>query len=80
MSGIVISERFSFLQNKKILITDKRNHIGGNCYDYYDKKTNILMNKYGINLFHTNDEKVLNILTSFVNGKKWVHKVLGFTH
>ena len=44
LSGIVIAERFASLQNKKILIIDKRNHIGGNCYDYYDEKTNILMN------------------------------------
>ena len=70
MSGIVIAERFSFLQNKKILITDKRNHIGGNCYDYYDKKTNILMNKYGINLFHTNDEKVFEYIYKFCKWKK----------
>ena len=60
LSGIVIAERFSKLQNKKILIIDKRNHIGGNCYDYYDEKTNILMNKYGAHLFHTNDEEVFN--------------------
>ncbi len=47
LSGLVIAERFAFLQNKKVLIIDNRDHIGGNCYDYYDAETNILMNKYG---------------------------------
>jgi UDP-galactopyranose mutase len=77
LSGIVIAERFSFLQNKKILIIDKRNHIGGNCYDYYDKKTNILMNKYGAHLFHTNDEEVFNYISQYGNWSAWEHKVLG---
>jgi UDP-galactopyranose mutase len=77
LSGIVIAERFAHLQNKKILIIDKRDHIGGNCYDYYDEKTNILMNKYGAHLFHTNDEKVFEYINKFTKWKKWEHKVLG---
>ena len=77
LSGVVIAERFSQLQNKKVLIIDKRNHIGGNCYDYYDEKTNILMNKYGAHLFHTNDEKVFEYINKFSKWEKWEHKVLG---
>lgn len=77
LSAIVIAERFSLLQNKKILIIEKRNHIGGNCYDYYDDKTNILMNKYGAHLFHTNDEKVFEYINKFSKWKIWEHKVLG---
>ena len=77
LSGIVIAERFALLQNKKILIIDKRNHIGGNCYDYYDEKTNILMNKYGAHLFHTNDEEVFNYINQYGNWSPWEHKVLG---
>jgi len=77
LSGIVIAERFALLQNKKILIIDKRNHIGGNCYDYYDEETNILMNKYGAHLFHTNDEEVFNYINQYGNWSPWEHKVLG---
>ena len=77
LSGIVIAERFASLQNKKILIIDKRNHIGGNCYDYYDEETNILMNKYGAHLFHTNDEEVFKYINKFSKWNKWEHKVLG---
>lgn len=77
LSGVVIAERFSLLQNKKILIIDKRNHIGGNCYDYYDKKTNILMNKYGAHLFHTNHEDVFSYINKYGKWSPWEHKVLG---
>ena len=77
LSGVVIAERFSLLQNKKVLIIDKRNHIGGNCYDYYDEKTNILMNKYGAHLFHTNNEEVFEYINQYGNWSPWEHKVLG---
>ena len=77
LSGIVIAERFSHLQNKKIFIIDKRDHIGGNCYDYYDKETNILMNKYGAHLFHTNDDEVFEYINKFCKWENWEHKVLG---
>ena len=78
LSGIVMAEQFSskFNKYKKILIIDKRNHIGGNCYDYIDN-TGILMNKYGAHLFHTNDEKVFNYINKFCKWIKWEHKVLG---
>lgn len=77
LSGVVMAERFSAIQNKKVLIIDNRGHIGGNCYDYRDEKTNILINKYGAHLFHTNDEEVFEYINTFCNWKKWEHKVLG---
>ena len=77
LSGIVIAEQFSRKDKKKILIIDKRDHIGGNCYDYHDEKTGILMNKYGAHLFHTNDEEVFSYIKQFCKWEKWEHKVLG---
>lgn len=77
LSGIVIAEQFSSKQNKKILVIDKRDHIGGNCYDYHDKETGILMNKYGAHLFHTNNEEVFKYINQFCEWDNWEHKVLG---
>ena len=37
LSGIVTAERFVSVMNKRVLVIDKRDHIGGNCYDYNDK-------------------------------------------
>ena len=41
LSGIVIAERFANDLGKKVLIIDKRDHIGGNIYDYVDEDINI---------------------------------------
>ena len=77
LSGMVIAEQFSSKQNKRSLIIDKRDHIGGNCYDYIDKDTGILMNKYGAHLFHTNHEDVFDYINQFCKWSPWEHKVLG---
>ena len=77
LSGVVIAEQFSSKLNKKILIIDKRDHIAGNCYDYIDSKTGILMNKYGAHLFHTNDEEVFSYINQYGNWSPWEHKVVG---
>jgi len=78
LSGVVIAEQISTKLNKKVTIIEKRDHIGGNCYDYLDIETNILMNKYGAHLFHTNNETVWNYVNSFDKWIRWDHKVLTY--
>jgi UDP-galactopyranose mutase len=75
LSGCVIANLFAS-KNKKVLIIEKRNHIGGNCYDYIDPETNILISKYGAHLFHTNNERVWNYIQQFSEWIRWDHKVL----
>ncbi len=48
-------------KGKKVLIIDRRNHIGGNMYDYIDEKTDIVVQKYGPHTFHTKKRNYLNI-------------------
>ena len=79
LSGVVIAERIANQLNKKVTIIEKRDHIGGNCYDYTDKETNILINKYGAHLFHTNNETVWNYINKFDKWVRWEHKVLTYT-
>jgi len=76
LSGAVIAERIANIFKKRVLILEKRDHIGGNCYDYIDEETNIRMNKYGAHLFHTNDEAVWNYINKFDEWVRWEHKVL----
>ena len=59
LSGCVVANRLAS-KGKKILILEKRNHIGGNVYDEIDSKTNIIVQKYGPHIFHTNNETVWN--------------------
>lgn len=78
LSGSVMAERIASQLKEKVLIIDKRNHIGGNCYDYIDEETNIRVNKYGAHLFHTNDKEVWEYINKFDEWERWEHKVLSF--
>ena len=76
-AGAVVAERLATQLEKKVLIIEKRNHIGGNCYDYRDEN-NILIHKYGPHLFHTDNKEVFNYLSQFTDWHKYQHKVLAF--
>lgn len=77
LSGSVIAERYANKLNKKVLIIDKRDHIGGNCYDYIEESTKILCSKYGPHFFHTNDEEVWEYIQKFSEWERYDHKVVG---
>jgi len=78
LSGVVIAEQLASKKGKKSLIIEKRDHIGGNCYDFIDEETGILMNKYGAHLFHTNKERVWKYINQFDTWRRWEHKVLSY--
>ena len=73
--GLTMAERFATQLNKKVLLIDKRNHIGGNAYSEFDKETGIECHKYGAHLFHTSDEKVWEYVNKFTTFTNYVHKV-----
>jgi len=76
LSGCVMAERFAnYKKEYKILMIDKRDHIGGNCFDYYDKETNILINKYGAHIFHTNNERVWEYINLYSKWERYDHQV-----
>lgn len=74
-AGSVLAERLSS-SGKKVLIVDKRNHIGGNAYDFYNEHE-ILIHKYGPHIFHTNSKEVFNYLSQFTLWRPYEHRVLG---
>jgi UDP-galactopyranose mutase len=76
-AGSVIAERIANVLNQKVLIIEKRNHIGGNCYDYRDEN-NIIVHKYGPHLFHTDYKEVFDYLSNFTDWYIYHHKVLAF--
>jgi UDP-galactopyranose mutase len=73
----VIAERIATVIKEKVLIIEKRNHIGGNCYDHKDKN-NILVHKYGPHIFHTDDREVWDYLSQFTDWIYYQHRVLGY--
>lgn len=74
-SGSVLAERLASQLGKKILLVDKRNHIGGNAYDRYDN-AGVLIHQYGPHIFHTNSREVFEYLSQFTEWRSYEHRVL----
>lgn len=74
ISGSVLAERYAAI-GKKVLIIEKRDHIAGNCFDFYDDN-GVLTSQYGAHLFHTNDEGVWDYVNQFADWYPWSHKVI----
>lgn len=76
-AGSVLAERIATQLNKKCLIVEKRNHIAGNAYDYYDEN-GLLVHKFGPHIFHTNSKKVWDYLSCFTKWNNYVHYVKAY--
>lgn len=76
-AGSVIAERIANLKNQKVLVIEKRNHIGGNCFDYKNEK-GIIIHKYGPHLFHTNYKDVFKYISNFSDFSVYHHRVRGY--
>src|SRR5207248_3298353 len=74
-AGSVLAERLASQADKKVLLVEKRNHIGGNAYDCYDE-AGVLIHKYGPHIFHTNSADVFSYLSRFTEWRQYQHKVL----
>jgi UDP-galactopyranose mutase len=74
-AGAVLAERLASDAGKKVLIIDKRHHIGGNTYDHYNKE-GILIHEYGPHIFHTNSKEIYDYLGQFTTWRPYEHRVL----
>ncbi len=74
-AGSVLAERLANGSDKKVLICDKRSHIGGNAFDFYNDE-GILIHKYGPHIFHTNSREVFDYLGRFTEWREYQHRVL----
>lgn len=76
-AGCVVAERLANKYKQRVLIVEKRNHIGGNCYDCYDQ-AGVLIHRYGPHTFHTNNRKVFEYLLQFTDWRHYQHRVLAY--
>jgi UDP-galactopyranose mutase len=74
-AGSVVAERLARKFNKRILICDRRPHIGGNAYDHYNDD-GLLVHRYGPHIFHTNSSDVFEYLSQFTKWRAYEHRVL----
>ena len=58
---------------------DKRNHIGGNCYDYYDK-AGVLVHAYGPHYFRTNSKEVKDYLSQFTAWRRCEYRIRSYVN
>ena len=72
--GLTIAERMASA-GKKVLIVEKREHIGGNAYSEAEPETGIEIHKYGAHLFHTSNERVWNYVNQFTDFTNYQHRV-----
>lgn len=74
-AGSVLAERLASQRDERVLLIDRRPHIGGNAYDRYDD-AGVLMHQYGPHIFHTNSEAVFAHLSQFTRWRPYEHRVL----
>ncbi|MCL2778589.1 MAG: UDP-galactopyranose mutase [Polyangiaceae bacterium] len=73
-AGAVCAERLAS-RGRKVVICDKRPHVGGNAYDHYDS-AGILVHEYGPHIFHTDSWRTYNYLSTFTRWRPYEHRVL----
>lgn len=74
-AGSVMAERLANDAGKKVLVVDRRPHIGGNAYDL-PNEDGILYHLYGPHIFHTNSEEIFAYLSRFTKWRPYEHRVL----
>lgn len=73
ISGSTLAERLA-TAGKKILVIERRQQVGGNCYDEIDDN-GILIHKYGPHIFHTDNAYVWAYLSRFTEWQPYQHRV-----
>lgn len=73
--GLTVAERAASELGKRVLIIEKRPHIGGNAYSEAEPETGIEIHKYGAHLFHTSNERVWEYVNKFTDFTDYQHRV-----
>jgi UDP-galactopyranose mutase len=74
-AGSTLAERIASQRGEKVLLIDRRPHIGGNAYDCLDS-AGLLIHQYGPHIFHTNSERIFEHLSQFTEWRPYEHRVL----
>ncbi len=73
-AGSVLAERLASRHGARVLLIDRRPHVGGNAYDE-PNEDGILYHKYGPHIFHTNSQQVVDYLSQFTKWRPYEHRV-----
>ncbi|HVH24211.1 MAG TPA: UDP-galactopyranose mutase [Pseudonocardia sp.] len=73
--GLTVAERAATELNRRVLVLERRSHIGGNAYSEPEPETGIEIHRYGAHLFHTSNERVWNYCNRFTDFTGYQHRV-----
>jgi UDP-galactopyranose mutase len=73
--GLTIAERCATELGLKVLVIERRYHLGGNAYSEAEPETGIEVHKYGAHLFHTSNKRVWDYVTRFTTFTSYQHRV-----
>jgi UDP-galactopyranose mutase len=74
-AGAVLAERLAGGSGKRVLLIDRRPHVGGNAFDHHDE-AGLLVHRYGPHIFHTNSTDIADYLSRFTAWRPYEHRVL----
>jgi UDP-galactopyranose mutase len=74
-AGSVMAERLASQRGQRVLVIDRRDHIAGNAFDYYDEH-GVLVHRYGPHIFHTKSQSAVDYLSNFTEWRPYEHRVL----
>jgi UDP-galactopyranose mutase len=73
--GLTIAERVATQLGKRVLVVERRGHIGGNAYSEPEPQTGIEIHRYGAHLFHTSNTRVWDYARQFTDFTDYQHRV-----
>jgi UDP-galactopyranose mutase len=73
-AGSVMAERLARVAGKRVLLIDRRSHVGGNAFDHYNED-GVLVHRYGPHIFHTNSREIYDYLSQFTAWRPYQHRV-----
>ena len=74
-AGSTLAERIASQRGERVLLIDRRDHVGGNAYDHLDE-AGLLIHRYGPHIFHTNSDRIVQHLSQFTDWRPYEHRVL----
>src|SRR3954470_5613172 len=74
-AGSVLAERLASQRGERVLVVDRREHVGGNAFDCFDS-AGLLIHRYGPHIFHTHAAPIVDYLSQFTAWRPYEHRVL----
>ncbi|MDT7642574.1 MAG: UDP-galactopyranose mutase, partial [Pseudonocardiales bacterium] len=75
--GLTVAERAAAELGKRVLVLERRSHLGGNAYSEPEPETGIEIHRYGAHLFHTSNKRVWEYVNRFTSFTHYQHRVFG---